>query len=342
MKSAIIANQGDVLMTTNKKKLLLTDSMAASGQALLAARDDIETVLFPHMMTGEPFQALLAEHAPVSGVALGATRMGAPELDASQSMAVVSRIGVGYDAIDVPALTAKKIPLMIAGTANSPSVAEQAFFMMMWLAKRSSELDTIVKQNKWSDRLDHTPFDVLGKTVLVVGFGRIGTRTAKRCAAFEMNVLIYDPYKPDKDILDAGYTPVSDLEAAIAQSDFITLHCPKTPETVGLMNAARLSHMKPTSYLVNTARGGIVDEDALHAALLEGRLAGAGLDVFAQEPVDPNNPLLKLDNVITSPHMAGVTEEARDRMSAAAAKNILSVFDGATIRENVVNQEIFG
>jgi len=120
----------------------------------------------------------------------------------------------------------------------------------------------------------------------------------------------------------------------------VTIHCPKTPETIGMFGAARLARMRPTAYLVNTARGGIVDETALHAALTGGRLAGAGLDVFDQEPPGAENPLPKLANVVTAPHMAGVTRESVDRMAAQAVRNVLSVFDGRPIRENVVNQEV--
>ena len=140
----------------------------------------------------------------------------------------------------------------------------------------------------------------------------------------------------------AGCEPVGDLDAAVAEADFVTLHCPKTPETLAMFDAARLRRMKPTAYLVNTARGGIIEETALHAALSEGRLAGAGLDVFALEPTPTSNPLLKLPNVVTAPHMAGVTVEAVARMALAAVRNILSVFDGSPIRENVINQEVLG
>src|SRR4051812_32984680 len=235
---------------------------------------------------------MLKQQAPVHGVALGGTRFGEPELDASQDMRVVTRIGVGYDAVDVPALSRRKVPLMVAGTANSPSVAEQALFMMLTLAKRASEMDTIVKGNKWSARLGALPYDLFGKTLLIVGFGRIGTRTAKRCLAMEMTVLIYDPYKPAADIKAAGCEPVTDLDAALPRADFVSIHCPKNPETVGMFSAARIKLMKPTAYLVNTARGGIIDEKALHQALVAKKLAGAGLDVFEQEPPPSDNPLL--------------------------------------------------
>ena len=138
------------------------------------------------------------------------------------------------------------------------------------------------------------PYDLFGKTVLIVGFGRIGTRTAKRCLAMEMNVLIFDPYKPAAEIKAAGCEPVTDLDAALPRADFVSIHCPKTPETVGMFNAARLKLMKPTAYLINTARGGIVDEPALHDALVSGKLAGAGLDVFEQEPPPAGHSLFAL------------------------------------------------
>ena len=329
-------------MATNKKKILVTESMSQPGRALLDARDDIELVEFPNMISAGDFAAMLKAQAPVYGVALGGTRFGEPELEASGDMRVVTRIGVGFDAVDVPALSRRKVPLMVAGTANSPSVAEQAMFMMLTLAKRATEMHSIVRDNKWPSRLGMLPYDLFGKTVLIVGFGRIGTRTAKRCQAMEMNVLIYDPYKPAAEIKTAGCEPVADLDAALPRADFVSLHCPKTPETVGMFNAARLKRMKPTAYLVNTARGGIVDEPALYDALVSGRLAGAGLDVFEAEPPPAGHSLFGLPNVIMAPHVAGVTHEAVDRMSEQTARNILSVLDGTPLRQNVINPDVLG
>src|SRR4030081_134559 len=285
-------------MATNKKKILITESFPQAGRTLLSERDDVEMVEFPNMISAADFEAMLREHAPVHGVALGATRFGEPELEASADMKVVTRIGVGYDSVDVPALSRRKVPLMVAGTANSPSVAEQALFMMLTLAKRAVEMHALVKDGKWADRLGMLPYDLFGKTVLIVGFGRIGTRTAKRCLAMEMNVLIFDPYKSAADIKAAGCEPVSNLDAALPRADFVSIHCPKNPETVGMFNAARLKLMKPTAYLINTARGGIVVEVALHEALVSGQLAGAGLDVFEQEPPPAGHSLFALPNVI--------------------------------------------
>jgi len=327
-------------MAANKKKILVTESFSQKGRALLAERDDIEMVEFPNMISAKEFEAMLREHAPVHGVALGATRFGEPELEASRDMKVVTRIGVGFDAVDVPALSRRKVPLMVAGTANSPSVAEHALFMMLTLAKRATEMHALVKDGTWGGRLGKLPYDLYGKTVLIVGFGRIGTRTAKRCLAMEMQVLVYDPYKPAAEVAAAGCEAVADLDNALPRADFVSIHCPKADETVGMFNTMRLRLMKPSAYLINTARGGIIDETALYDALASGRLAGAGLDVFAQEPPPVGEALHSLPNVIMAPHVAGVTYEAVDRMSEQTARNILSALDGEPIRQNVINQDV--
>src|SRR6201999_4181441 len=247
-------------MATNKKKIFVTQTMSPKARALLTERDDIELIEFPNLISATDFEAMLKQHAPVHGVALGATRFGETELEASKDMKVVTRIGGGFDAVDVPALSRRKIPLMVVGTANSPSVAEQALFMMLMLAKRANELHALVRDGQWSTRLGKLPYDLFGKTVLIIGFGRIGTRSAKRCHAMEMNVLVYDPYKPAAEIRSAGYEAVADLDATLARADFVSVHCPKTTETIGMFNAARLKRMKPSAYLINTARGGVIDE----------------------------------------------------------------------------------
>jgi len=327
-------------MTTNKKRLLVPDIFGMAGLDVLKRRDDIEVATFPGAMRPADFQARLRELGEVNAVALGGTPFGPVERDAATGLQVVARIGVGYDAVDVPALSEKKIPLMVAGTANSPSVAEHAIFLMMTLAKRAAHFHAMVQEGRWgADRMKHLPVDLLGKTLLIVGFGRIGTRTAKRALAMEMNVLIYDPYVKPDTVRAAGCEPV-ELEAALPRADFVTIHCPKTPETVGMLNAQRLALMKPTAILVSTARGGIIVEPALHAALTGGKLAAAGLDVFEQEPTPKDNPLLHLPNFLSSPHMAGVTTEAVMRMAEVTAANMLSVLDGRPNRDNVINKEV--
>jgi D-3-phosphoglycerate dehydrogenase / 2-oxoglutarate reductase len=324
---------------TNIKKLLLPTTMAKAGWAIVEAREDVEGIPFAPGLPRSEFHRLLED---IAGVALGVQPFSDPELDAAPNLEVVSRIGVGYDAVDVPALTRRNIPLMIGGTANSVSVAEAGVFLSMSLARRGAAMDAMVKEGRWADRYKEMPIDLAGKTVLIVGFGKIGTRSARRFAAMETHVLVYDPYIYSETIRGSGYEPVQHLDEGVARADFITIHCPKTPETVGLFNAARLAKMKRNAFLVNTARGGIVDEKALYDALAGNRVAGAALDVFDQEPTPQDNPLLTLKNFIAAPHVAGVTREAVERMAVVAVENILSVIDGKPNRENVINKEVLG
>ncbi|MDT7952957.1 MAG: hydroxyacid dehydrogenase [Acetobacteraceae bacterium] len=321
----------------NTKTVLVPHFMSQAGLSILRARPDVATVVYPASIQAEAFRELLPE---ASGVALSATRFGRVESDASPALEVVARIGVGFDAVEIPPLTERGIPLMIAGTANSTSVAEHALFMMMAVAKRALELHGRTRDGLWHDRTSPLPRELSGSTVLIIGFGRIGSRTAPRCAAMGMEVLVFDPNVATATIEGAGFQAVSDLDAALPRADYVSIHCPRTPETLGMFDGSRIARMKPGAVLVNTARGGIVDEAALLAALRSGHLGGAGLDVLAQEPQGAGNPLLQEPSVISSPHVAGVTVEAMDAMGQATARNILSVLDGAPIREHVVNQEV--
>jgi D-3-phosphoglycerate dehydrogenase / 2-oxoglutarate reductase len=324
-------------MATNRRKVMVPNTMGQEGVALLRARDDIETVVYPPTISQAELLPMLEDCA---GIALSLTPYRQAEMDASPAMQVVARIGVGYDAVDVPVLTARRVPLMVAGSANSVSVAEQAFHLMMALAKRNVALDRMVREGRWRDRHGGLPMELNGKTVLIVGFGRIGTRLAKRCLGFDMVVLVRDPYVDAATIRAAGCEPVDDLDAALPRVDFVSIHCPKNPETVGMFGVAQFGRMKAGAFIVNTARGGIIDERALHTALTSGQVAAAGLDVWEAEPTPADNPLLKLENVIASPHMAGVTTEAVAGMARVTAQNILGVLDGTPNRDNVVNKEV--
>ncbi|MBS0561716.1 MAG: hydroxyacid dehydrogenase [Proteobacteria bacterium] len=324
-------------MAPNTKLVLVPDTMGRQGMDILKAREDIDLRPYDPAMPAAELHVLLAEAA---GIALSFTPYRQAEMDASPRMQVVARIGVGFDAVEVPALTARGVPLMVAGTANSTSVAEQAVFFIMALAKRAATLDALVRHNRWGERMANLPGEIAGKTALVIGFGRIGTRSAKRCAALDMDVVVFDPYVPAETIAAAGYRVATDLDAVLPHADYVTIHCPKTPQTVGMFDAARIARMKPGAGLVNTARGGIVDENALYDALVAGHLRGAGLDVFDSEPVKPDNKLFQLEQVLLAPHMAGVTVESVAAMAVATARNMLSVFDGAPNAENVINKEV--
>jgi D-3-phosphoglycerate dehydrogenase len=277
-----------------------------------------------------------------NAVTLGATPFRQAELDASPGMMVVARLGVGFDAVEIPALNKRKIPLMTTGIANSVSVAEHAMYMLLASARLTRKMDRFVRDNQWGQRLSDLPADLAGKSIVVVGMGRIGSRTVRRCVAFEMDVYVLDPNISEADIKKAGATKVTNLKSVLPKVDFVSIHCPRMPETIDMFNTETIGLMKADAFLVNTARGGIVNEEALYNALSSGKLRGAGLDVLDREPPDAANKLFKLENVIFSPHMAGVTKEASDRMAVTAIENILSVFDGRINAANVVNKEILG
>ncbi len=322
-------------MTTSKKKLLLPETMARTGWELARSRADVDAVPFSPTAPNPEFRRLLSD---ADGVALTSTPLRAADIESAPRLRAVGRIGVGYDAVDVAALNARGIPLMTCGTDNSPTVAEYTLFMMLSLAKGAT-MDALPRHGRWHERYNFLPTELMGGTLLIVGFGRIGTRVAKRCLAMDMVVEVYDPYVSPESVRAAGCKPVADLDAALPRADFVTLHCPKTPETLNLFNAARLARMKPTARLINTARGGIVDEAALHAALASGRLAGAGIDVFSPEPPLTDNPLFTLKNVIVAPHMAGNSRESLDRAALTVVRNLLSVLDGAPRTDYVVNPD---
>ena len=322
----------------NKRKLLLPAAMARAGWEVLARRGDVEAVPFDTNTSTAAFHALLAD---AEGVALITTPFGEAEIQAGPRLRVVARHGVGYDMVDVAALTRHGIPLLVTGDANSPSVAELALYFMLEFAKRGAALNAMVREHRWPDRLSEAlPVDLFGKTLLVVGFGRTGARLAKACWTLGMTVRVYDPCVEPATISRAQCVPERDLDAALPHADFVSLHCPKTTETLGMFSAARLARMKPSAYLINTARGGIIDQPALYTALTTGVIRGAGLDVFDREPPVPDDPLLALPNVIAAPHMAGVTRESFDRMAVAVAHNLLSVLDGTPNVEDVVNREV--
>jgi D-3-phosphoglycerate dehydrogenase / 2-oxoglutarate reductase len=328
-------------MAQNTKIVAVVDTFAKAARDVFAARGFVTVLDLPPGNKREDFDAFLEANPGVNAVVLGGQPVGPREVALAPALEVVARVGVGYDAIDIPALAPRRIPLMTAGTANSVSVAEEAFHLIFALIKHGHAHDRLVRAGKWSEsRRSHAPGDIGGKTLLVVGGGRIGSRVIKRALAMEMDVLLFDPYLRPDAIEAMGASPVMHLDDALPIADIVTLHCPRTPETIGLIDGRRLALMKPSALLINTARGGLVDEPALFAALSSGVIAGAGLDVLAEEPPPLDHPLFKLDNVVLAPHMAGVTKEAVERMSLASAVNVLSVFDGAPIVDNVINKDV--
>jgi D-3-phosphoglycerate dehydrogenase len=261
-------------------------------------------------------------------------------LSHAPKLRIVARHGVGYDAVDVPALTERGIPLTVTPDANAACVAEHAMMLMLNIAKQTKFYDSATRELRWSNPPVPGTFDLGGKTVLVMGFGRIGGRVARLCKAFDMTVLVRDPFIPQNTIKGAGFIPVKDLNAGLAEADIVTVHLPSSAATRGIVNGEFLASMKSGAVLINTARGTLVDEKALAGALTSGHIAAAGLDVFWTEPVVADNPLLKAPNLIMTPHSAAATEQGLRRMALSCADSILAVFENNLDPDVVINQEV--
>lgn len=240
---------------------------------------------------------------------------------------IVSRHGVGYDAVDVPALNARGIILAIVGDVNSRAVAEHTMALMLGVAKRITAYDAATRDGEWACRNSFSATELWDKRLFLVGFGRIGRLVSGMAAAFGMRVAAYDPFQTPDVIRQGGANPVGSLAEGLRDADIVSLHAPKT-DGRALIGAAELAVMRPSAVLINTARGDLVDGQALADALDERRLWGAGLDVFGSEPPKAGDRLLRCERATLSPHSAALTHECAARMSEAAARNILDFFDG--------------
>jgi len=267
-----------------------------------------------------------------------APKVTAATLAGSERLSVVARFGVGYDNVDVPACTQAGVLLTITPDGVRRPVALSVITLLLALSHRLLEKDRLTRDGRWAEKLGYMGQGITGRTLGVIGFGNIGREVFRLAQPFGMRHLAFDPHLPADAGRDLGVKLV-DLDTLLAQSDFVAVCCALTPETHHLIDAARLARMKPNAYLINVARGPIVDQQALARVLQERRIAGAGLDVFEQEPVDPDDPILKLDNVIVAPHAICWTDECFLGNGRSACESILDVAAGRTPRY-VVNREV--
>ncbi|WP_028652409.1 phosphoglycerate dehydrogenase [Nocardioides halotolerans] len=261
-----------------------------------------------------------------------ATAVDTEALAAAARLKVVARAGVGLDNVDVRAATQSGVMVVNAPTSNIVSAAELAVALMLAAARNVSPAHAALRQGEWK-RSKYTGIELYEKTVGIVGLGRIGVLVAHRLAAFGMDVIAYDPYVQAGRAAQMGVRLV-DLDTLLSESDFMSVHLPKTPETVGLIGDAELHKVRPHLVLVNAARGGIVDEGALYAALKEGRIAAAGLDVFAKEPCT-DSPLFELENVVATPHLGASTDEAQEKAGLAVARSVRLALSGELVPDAV-------
>jgi D-3-phosphoglycerate dehydrogenase len=267
---------------------------------------------------------LIARIGEADALISGTEPVTARVLDAAPHLKVISKHGVGYENIDLDAAKAKKIPVAIAGGAIADSVADMAMALLLALARQVPQGHASIKEGEWKRFVGP---ELRGKTLGIVGLGQIGKGVCRRAKGFGVRLLAYDPF-PDLAFAGSWGVDYLPLDEVLETSDFISLHVPVTPETRGLINADRLSRMKPTALLINTARGELIDETALYDALKNGTIAGAATDVFISEPPG-DHPLLALPNFIATPHSAGQTPEGLRRMGEITAENALRVLRGA-------------
>jgi D-3-phosphoglycerate dehydrogenase len=300
--------------------VLVADPIAEDGLALLRPRAQLELV------SGD--RDALLRHLPQADALLvrSETRVTSELLERANHLRVIGRAGAGVDTIDVDAATRRGIVVVNAPGGNSVAAAEHSLALMFALARRVASADASMKRGEWR-RGAYVGTELTGKTLGLVGLGRVGSEVARRALGLDMRVLVYDPYVPDEHARRLGLESM-DLEPLLQASDFVSLHVPLTDATRNVLSAERLACMRPSAFLVNCARGGLVDETALLAALDEGRLAGAGIDVYPSEPVPPDDPLPHHTKVVATPHLGASTVEAQVQVAVQVANEVLAVLEG--------------
>ena len=305
-------------------KVLTTEPIRPKGVAIL--QKEVEVVVPP-----DPRPETIARViSDCDALITRTTYIGRKIIDAGKNLLVIGRHGAGLDIIDVKYATRQAVPVVYTPAANARSVSEYVVGLMLSLTREiiPGDLAQRVERN-FKRRNEFMGNDLEGKTIGIVGFGRIGRGIAKMCGAgFDMSVIAYDPFVSAEQMGEERVRKMSDIAALLRESDFVSLNCPLTDDVVGLINKESIALMKRGAFLINCARGPIVDETALAEALKAGTIRGAAIDVFGTEPPDPNNPLFDAPNLIATPHMATMTHESMDLMSTTLATEILSVLSG--------------
>ncbi len=308
-------------------------SLGDIGLSLLDEAPGVERVFLPEDVA----ELRPSDLAGLDAVLVLAPPVTAASLVGADRLAIVARFGVGYESVDVDACTANGTVLTITPDGVRRPVATAVLTLMLALSHKLLVKHALTRDGRWGEKLDHMGMGLTGRTLGVIGLGNIGRDIFKLAAPLEMRHLTFDPWVTPEQAR-AGGAALVDLETLLRESDIVSVNCPLTPDTHHLLNAERLALMKPTAYLINTARGPIVDQPALYEALRERRIAGAGLDVFDPEPPDPSDPILALDNVILAPHGICWTDECFHGNGSSACRSILEVAAGR-VPSLVVNRD---
>jgi D-3-phosphoglycerate dehydrogenase len=319
------------------RDFLRPDGSLGFGDIGLGLLDEAENVEWEFL--AEDVRELRAEQvAPYHGLLVQAPKVTAASLAKADRLAIVARFGVGYDSVDVQACTRHGVALTITPDAVRRPVAAMAMTLLLAATHNLLIKDRLARENRWSEKLNYMGMGVTGRTLGVVGLGNIGREIVRLARPFDMRHVAYDPHVGPSDVRDLDVELV-ELDDLLRRSDYVMICCALTQKTHHLIDADRLARMKPTALLFNVARGPIVDQQALTKALQEGRIRGAGLDVFEKEPPDADDPILKLDNVILAPHALCWTDECFYAIGQTACQSILDVASGR-IPKHVVNREV--
>ena len=314
-------------------KIAIVEKIDEAGLKILEKHNNFEYEIIENVSKNN----LIKELPKYDALTLRVAKLDSEILKHCKKLKVISRHGVGYDNVDLNFLKQNNINLLITATANAVAVAEHAMYMMLSLSKGVTYYDKAVRSGDFKKNVSKIEtYELFKKEILIAGFGRIGKNLIKRCLGFEMKVFVYDPFVNKEIIESYGGKKVEDLNVAVKTIDFVSIHLPLNKETKNLIDINILKKMKKNTIIVNTARGGVINEIDLDKALKDKIIFGAGLDVFEKEPPDKSNPLLKNDRVLLSPHSSSFTKECKIRMGIETVQNIINFFENKIEKSMIV------
>ncbi len=315
------------------KKIVIIENIHKDGLKILDNRPEYEYELINDVSE----ENLIKRLPSFDACTLRVSKLNENILKHCSKLKIISRHGVGYDNIDLKYIKKKDITLLITAKANAVAVAEHVIYMMLSISKSVNKYDEEVRVGNFKKNASNIEtLELFQKEMLIVGFGRIGKSLIKRCLGFDMKINVYDPFVNKEEIKDFGGNKIDNLETGLESCDYLSLHVPLTEKTKNLINYEKIKSMKKKAIIINTSRGGIINEIDLDKALKNNIIFGAGLDVFEKEPIDKNNPLIDNKKVLLSPHSATFTNECKSRMAIETTKNIIDFFENKLDKSMIV------